>query len=196
MPRQSRPHTLLDQLFTHVGEPGPSTDHDDLRVQLLLPVAADLHYRGFSREYRKGGRHGPHWFEYDDVSAESPWLPIRGRYTRYGDVLPLLGASDDMYTLMAPGDEMTVEFDAGIEPLPDGWTRTFLLYTDAWLKDSDLNTATGNTVAPLPFHGQSRYPYGPSEAYPSDAEHRAYLERYQTRDVTGSMLGLAPGTLR
>jgi tetratricopeptide (TPR) repeat protein len=164
----------------------------DLRVQLLQALSADLHYRGFSREYRKGGRFGPHWFEYDDVSSENPWLPIRGRYTRFGDVLPLLGSSDDMYVVMAPGDEMTVEFDAEIPPPPPGWTRTFLLYTDGWIKDADMNTATGNTVEPLPFHAQSEYPYGVGEAYPTDAERREFVDRYLTREVTGSMRGLGP----
>ncbi len=161
------------------GPPGPAP-------RLLRPVAADLHYRGFSREYRKGGRHGPHWFDYGDVSTRSPWLAIPGRYTRYGDVLPLLGDADDRYVVMAPGDEMTVEFDAPPPPEDaDGWTRTFLLYTDGWIKDADLNTATGDSVGPLPFHGQSRYPHAPGEGYPRDSVHRAYLETYQTRVVPG-----------
>jgi tetratricopeptide (TPR) repeat protein len=170
---------------------GSLIDENDLRIQLLRPAAADLHYRGFSREYRKSGRHGPHWFEYVDVSRDSPWLPIEGRYTRYGDVTPLVGGSDDMYTVMAPGDEMTVEFDTVSDP-PDGWTRTFLLYTDGWIKDADLNTATGNTVEPLPFHAQSRYPHGPDDIYPADPAHRDYLARYHTREVSGSTLRLAP----
>ncbi len=170
----------------------PSHGGGELRLRLLRPQTAHLHFRGFSREYRKGGRHGPHWFDYENVSTESPWLPIAGRYTRYGDVGPLLREPDDMYVVMAPGDEMTVEFDAaGASDLPNGWTRTFLLYTDGWIKDADLNTATGNRVEPLPFHAQSRYPYGPKEAYPRDSTHRRYLEQYQTREVSGTDLGLS-----
>ncbi len=38
-------------------------------ANVVDPVAADLHYRGFSRSYRKGGRYGPHWFDYSDVSS-------------------------------------------------------------------------------------------------------------------------------
>jgi hypothetical protein len=172
---------------------GPATG-TSTRVRVLDPAAADLHFRGFSREYRKGGRHGPHWFDYDSVSTDPRWLPIPGRYTRFGDVRPLLGERDDRYVVMAPGDEMTVEFDAGDAPeLPEAWTRTFLLYTDGWIKDADMNTATGNTVAPLPFHGQSRYPPPPGEAFPRDSAHRAWLEEYQTRRHPGSTLRLAPG---
>jgi hypothetical protein len=118
------------------------------------------------------------------VSRDSPWEPITGAYTRYGDVLPLVRAPDDMYVIIAPGDEATLTFDANAAPpLRPGWTRDFLLYTDAWLKDSDRNTAAGNTVAPLPFHGMSRYPYGADEAYPRDAAHQRYLESYNTRQV-------------
>jgi hypothetical protein len=153
-------------------------------ITTLDPAAADVHYRGFSRLSRKGGRYGPEWPAYGDVSRESPWEPIVGAYTRYGDVLPLVRAPDDMYVIIAPGDEATLTFDANAAPpLAPGWTRDFLLYTDAWLKDSDRNTAAGNTVTPLPFHGMSRYPYGADEAYPKDAAHQRYLEAYNTRQV-------------
>jgi hypothetical protein len=48
------------------------------RVTELTPTSADLHYRGFSRMYRKGGRYGPYWFDYGVVEKESPWRPIEG----------------------------------------------------------------------------------------------------------------------
>src|SRR5262249_35027754 len=53
-------------------------------VMTLAPVASDLHFRGFSRMYRRGGRDGPHWFDYDSVSTTSPWRPITGVATRFG----------------------------------------------------------------------------------------------------------------
>ncbi len=157
---------------------GPST------VTPLAPIGADLHQRGYSRVYRKGGRYGPHWFDYDSVTRASPWRPIAGHFTRFGNVLPLLGRADDEYVIMAPGDETTVEFDpAGLPALPVGWTRDFVLYTDGWIKDADRNTAHGQTVEPLPFHAIGRYPPGPDDAYPADSAHRAYRERYNTRTV-------------
>jgi hypothetical protein len=153
-------------------------------ITTLSPASADFHYRGFSRMYRKGGRYGPPWFDYEQVSREPRWEPILGSFTRYGDVLPLLGDPDDEYVVIGPGDEITLEFDAAQAPaLHAGWTRDFLLYTDAWMKDADLNTADGGTVGPLPFHGMSRYPYGPDEAYPSDPAHQRYLETFETRRV-------------
>ena len=83
-----------------------------VQVTPLNAVSADLHFRGYSRTYRKGGRYGPWWFDYDSVSKESPWRPIEGSFTRFGDVLSLLKQSDDMYVIMAPGDETTLQFDA------------------------------------------------------------------------------------
>ncbi len=168
-----------DQAFI-AGDAAPGSEQ--VKITRLTPMAADLHYRGFSRMYRKGGRYGPYWFAYDDVSKESPWRRIEGAFTRFGDVLPLLRQPDDKYVIMGPGDEMTVQFDASSDrTLPPGWTRDFLLYTDGWIKDSDLNTAFGTSVGPLPFHQIKQYPYAPGESYPNDAEHQRYLREYNTR---------------
>ena len=73
---------------------------------------------------------------------------------------------------------------AAAPPLPEGWTRTFLLYTDGWIKDADHNTAHGNSVEPLPFHGIEQYPYGPGDAFPTDEAHRRYLREYNTRIIS------------
>ena len=113
------------------------------------------------------------------------WRDLPGNYTRYGDVLPLLTEADDMYIIKNAGDETTVEFNAGTLPdLPDGWKRDFLIHCVGWVKDGDLNTASGQFVEPLPFHGMSQYPYGDAESYPSDKTHLEYLRDYNTRKVT------------
>ena len=150
-----------------------SLRNSETKVTTLAPQTANLHSRGFSRMYRKGGRYGPYWFAYEDVTKQSPWRPIEGDFTRFGDVLPLLDKGDDMYIIMAPGDETTLEFDASsATSLPRGWKRDFLLYTDGWIKDSDLNTAHGTTVGPLPFHAVKSYPLTPGDSYPTDPLHQ------------------------
>jgi hypothetical protein len=151
--------------------------------QILAPISGRLHYRGFSRMYRRGGRYGPHWFDYDSVTTASPWRPIGGTATRFGDVLPLLDSADDEYVIMVPGDETTVEFSAPAQAPPPGWTRTFFLYTDGWIKDSDLNTANGTTIGPLPYHAATSYPYAPGDRYPADSARQRYLREYNTRIV-------------
>jgi len=168
-----------DHIFFTLDEP-----EVPIRQTTLRPTSADLHYRGFSRLYRKGGRYGPHWFEYSDVSAEPKWRDLTGNYTRYGDVLPLLMQSDDKYVIMNAGDEITVEFDANQAPeLKPNWTRDFLIFGDGWIKDGDLNTAHGKTVGPLPYHDMSRYPYGPNDVYPMEDEYKEFIEKYNTRKV-------------
>ncbi len=152
------------------------------KVSTLPLLRADLHARGLSKMYRKGGRYGPHWFDYDSLSTEPAWRPITGAYTRFGDVLPLLRGADDMYIVMAAGDETTLEF-AAPPPPPPGWTRDFLLYSDGWIKDADMNTALGNTVEPLPFHAIREYPYAAGDRYPDDPAHQRYLREYNTRRV-------------
>ena len=162
----------------------PKAKPKEITATRLKPTSADLHYRGFSQIYRKGGQYGPHWFDYNEVEKGQKWRDLIGNYTRFGEVAPLLTEVDDKLVIMNSGDEMTVSFDAGKLPtLRSGWKRDFLIYSEGWIKDGDLNTAYGKTVDPLPFHGMTRYPYGKDESFPSDAEHREYLKNYNTRKV-------------
>ena len=152
---------------------------------VLNPVSADLHYRGFSHGYRKGGRYGPHWFDYSSVDTNRKWHDLSGNYTRYGDVLPLLTESDNKYVISNAGDETSIDFDSKALPeLKMGWKRDFLIHTVGWVKDGDINTALGSTVLPLPFHGMKSYPPSENDIYPDDAEHQKYRQEYNTRVVT------------
>ncbi|HEX2969025.1 MAG TPA: FG-GAP-like repeat-containing protein [Bacteroidales bacterium] len=152
----------------------------------MQPVSADLHYRGFSAQYRKGSRYGPHWFDYSEVSKEPKWRDLKGYYTRYGDVLPLLTESDNKYIISNAGDEISIKFDAkGLPALKKGFKRDFLINSVGWVKDGDINTAFGNSVLPLPFHGMKSYPPSPDDVYPSDPELKRYNDEYNTRFVSG-----------
>lgn len=154
-----------------------------IEMTTLNPDSADLHYRGFSEMYRPNS-HAPHLFDYQKVTTDAQWRDLAGYYTRYGDVNPLLQEVDDMYVILNAGDEITVEFDAACLPkLKPGWVRDFILYSDGWDKDGDINTLTSQTVEPLPFHGMSAYPYPDDEHYPDDAAHRQYRLEYNTRRV-------------
>ncbi len=151
----------------------------------LKMVRANLDFRGYSSSYQKGGPFGPQWFNYYQVTKGQKWRDLTGNYTRYGDVLPLLQKADDQYIICDGGDEVTIDFDAQHLPhLPKGWKRDFLIYSEGWVKDGDMNTAYGQTVAPLPFHNMPSYPYGKKVHYPMDKEHTEYLEKYNTRKVT------------
>jgi hypothetical protein len=159
----------------------------ELRNIKLEPIAADLHYRGFSKITRETP-YSPHIPDYQTVTTAPKWRDLTGMYTKYGNVLPLLLESDSKYVIMNAGDEITIEFDALQVPgLLSGWKRDFIFYNDGWLKDGDLNTAHGQTVRPLPFHGMDSYPYGPDKSYPDGEEYLSYLQIYNTRKITNEV---------
>ncbi len=150
-----------------------------VRVHVLAPNAAELRPRGFSAVSRTVD--GYETFDYQTLLPTAPWEQHPGFYTAFGDVNELLDAADDRYVILATGDEVAIRFEASLPPPPDGWRRDFLVYLHGWLKDTDLNTAYGDRVGPLPFHGMSGYPYAAGESYPNDPEHQRFLERYLTR---------------
>lgn len=160
------------------------------QIVKLDPIGADLRWRGFSDEVTPDGRE-PFGYDYQRVSFISPWKVMTGRYTREGDVRELLLNTDDMFVICRTGDEISLSFDAMRLPLlPAGWTRTFLLYSDGFSKEMDINSASPDQVGPLPFHGMSRYPYKWPERYPLTEARRNYLEKYNTRAVTAPVLSI------
>lgn len=153
-----------------------------VRQTRVKPIAADVHFRGFSETRIHPERKQPDQFIYTNVSPESHWNPTPGMYTRYGDVRELLDDVDDRYVIMGSGDEIRLQLDAGsLPPLPAGWKRDFMIKIDGWAKDRDANTAFSQSVEPLPFHGMTSYPYPADEHYPKDTIHKQYLELYNTR---------------
>jgi len=158
-----------------------------VQINRLEPARADLSWRGFSAEVTPDGRE-PFGYDYRQVSFTSPWKVMTGHYTREGDVRQLLLKSDDMFVISRPGDEISLSFDArALPPLPAGWTRTFLFYADGFSKEMDINSASPDQLAPMPFHGMSRYPYPSTEHYPLTDERRRYLEKYNTRIVISAV---------
>lgn len=166
-----------DEIFLSA-EPGAP------RVALaeLPPRTADLHFRGFSRVEIHPERKQPERFVYAEKRPLSMWNPTPGLYTRYGPVGELLAEVDDHLVILGSGDEIRLLFDAAaLPPLPEGWRRDFLLKVDGWAKDADANTAHGQSVEPLPYHGMPQYPYEAPHAFPDDPAHRLYREHYNTR---------------
>jgi tetratricopeptide (TPR) repeat protein len=154
------------------------------RVTRLDPGVADLRWRGFSAETTPDGRE-PFGYDYSRVSTASRWKVMAGRYTREGDVRPLLRQVDDMFVISRPGDELALAFDERALPaLPAQWARTFLVYVHGYSKEMNPRSAEPEMVGPLPFFRMSGYPYGSREHYPRTKAHREYQERYNTRIVT------------
>jgi Flp pilus assembly protein TadD len=160
---------------------------DDLPFRTTeIPLAnARLRFRGYPRVI-EGDPKNDIAYVYEDVSRTGPYTRQTGNYTRYGDVTPLVRASDDEYVIFGSGDELGVDFDASHVPqAPAGWTRDYFFYADGFAKDMDFYAAHGDTVAPLPFHTLTPYPYPPGTAYPSDERHIEWQLEYSTRGVAG-----------
>jgi tetratricopeptide (TPR) repeat protein len=173
-----------------------SDGNSPTQVTRLDPVRAELRWRGFSDEVTPDSRE-PFGYDYQRVSFTSPWKVMTGHYTREGDVRQLLSKSDDMFAICRPGDEISLSFDAtALAPLPPGWTRTFLLYADGFSKEMDINSASPDQLAPLPFHGMSRYPYKWPEHYPLTEERQRYIEKYNTRVVTSTVPSIEAAIVR
>jgi hypothetical protein len=180
-----------DEIFLSEESAAPPVRLTDVQAE-----SADLHFRGFSTPVIHPERKQPEGFDYQRWMPVSMWNPTQGLYTRYGDVLPLIGAIDDRLVIMGSGDEMRLLFpERAAGPLEAGSKRDFLLFVDGWAKDADANTAYGQTVEPLPFHAMSQYPYKDGEGFPDDAAHRQYREQYNTRPALRLIRPMTEGGL-
>jgi hypothetical protein len=148
----------------------------------LPPKRAEFRGRGFSVEKPFGEMIVP---DYENVVDDARWKYFSGKFTRTGDVMPLLGATDDVFVISKTGDELALSFDALPDP-PAGKKYTFLLYADGYSKEMDINSASPEAVLPLPFKAMSKYPYGRDERFPMTAEKRRIYDEYTTRVVKGT----------
>jgi hypothetical protein len=150
-------------------------------VTKVEPKSAQLWSRGFSSPVVDARPDQPDRFDWNDLAREPRWNQHPGLLTRYGDVAPLVTAIDDRFVILSAGDAIDLRFDAKTTPVKPGMARTYLLFLDGWAKDGDPNTMYSQSVEPLPFHGMTGYPYGPSEHYPDDDAHAGYRAQWNTR---------------
>jgi tetratricopeptide (TPR) repeat protein len=151
-----------------------------------LPLAlATLHFRGYPKQ-TEGASSGDLDYDYDRVSLTGPFQRQRGSYTRMGDVTALVSGIDDRYAIFGSGEEIAAEFDATKLPaLPAHWTRDYFFYANGFVKDMDWWDASPFTVAQLPFHSMSKYPYPANEKFPDDANALDYQLNWNDRWDSG-----------
>ncbi len=169
-----------DRALLQVGKPSAEP-----RVTMLLPASADLRFRGHSEPILSTTGEEPERFEYDALRiGDVPWDQHPGKYTKYGDVTPLVQQPEDQFVIMASGDECTLRWRAADLPaLEPGLVRTYFLLFDGWAKDGDINTTWASQVEPLPFHAMSGYPYRDDESYPTGDAYAEYQRVWNTRDA-------------
>ena len=157
----------------------------EARAQEVPLAAATLHFRGYPKQI-EGASSGDLDYDYNRVSLTGPFQHQRGNYTRMGDVTELIKGIDDRYAIFGSGEEIAADFDAAKLPaLPAHWKRDYFFYANGFVKDMDWWDAAPFTVAPLPFHNMSAYPYGAQEKFPDDANALKYQLDWNTRFDSG-----------
>jgi tetratricopeptide (TPR) repeat protein len=170
-----------DQALIDNGPEAPQLVH-----QTELPLAsAQLAFRGYPEQV-DGKTPGDLTYNYQHISQTGPFTRSRGSYTRYGEVTPLLKSVDESFVIFGSGEDIDVEFGtASLPALPRGWKRDYFFYANGFVKDMDFYEASPFTVADMPFHGMSAYPYPASEHYPQDEQRMQYELEWNDRFDSG-----------
>jgi tetratricopeptide (TPR) repeat protein len=164
-----------------------STDAQARTTDVPLSFAT-LHFRGYPRQI-EGASDGDLNYDYNVVSLTGPFQHERGSYTRMGDVTELVKGIDNRFAIFGSGDEIAAEFDTTTLPaLPPHWKRDYFFYANGYVKDMDWWDALPFTVAQMPFHGMSRYPYPRTEKFPDDADSLAYQLNWNDRFESGDQV--------
>ncbi len=163
------------------------TEQDQsVRVTPVVLSRADLAFHGFPLKIENRPP-GNVQYVYEKASPTGPYTRPAGTYTRYGDVKPLLTASDDRFVVFGSGDEVALDFDPSrLPPLPQGWVRDYFFQASGYEKDMDFYAVQGSTVDPLPFRAMGTYPYPEAKTFPLDDAHLNYLLNYNTRHMSGN----------
>ncbi len=161
-------------------------DASSLARQVELPLAsAHLAFRGYPKQV-DGKTPGDITYEYQSISATGPFHWQRGTYTSYGAVTPLLQAKDNRYVIFGSGEDIDAEFsDAALPTLPAHWKRDYFFYADGFVKDMDFYEALPFSVAQLPFHEMTAYPYPDREHYPDNLDTLNYKLDWNSRFESG-----------
>src|ERR1700691_5795270 len=177
---------LIDRTTQPVQDKNNEAKEQPIRLTPLPLTRADLEFHGYPQKI-EGTPPGNVQYIYEKTSATGPYTRPAGNYTRYGDVLPLLTATDDKLAVFGSGDEVRLDFDPSELPaLPQGWVRDYFFAANGYEKDMDFYAAQGDYVAPLPFLSMGDYPYTPKKSFPLDDAHLKYLLEYNTRQMSGN----------
>jgi hypothetical protein len=170
-----------DQALVDNGPELPQRMH---RTELDL-ASAQLAFRGYPEQI-DGKTPGDLTYNYQHISQTGPFTRSRGSYTRYGEVTPLLQSIDERFVIFGSGEDIDLEFrTASLPPLPQGWKRDYFFYANGFVKDMDFYEGSPFTVADMPFHGMSTYPYPATEHYPLDDQRIKYELEWNDRFDSG-----------
>ncbi|MFZ3170940.1 MAG: cytochrome c3 family protein [Carboxydocellales bacterium] len=144
-----------------------TTPEAKLTTQNVETLDAVLEYRGVALPTDNGKS-----YDYNKLATQT--ILHEGKFTRYGDVLPLINEVDDKLVVMDTGDELTLSFKALPPPAP-GMTRTFILKPWVYYKEYELAK-----VEPVPFRKMDMYKL-PNSLGEYPAELKKTLAEWNTR---------------
>lgn len=177
-----------DQALVDNGATQPS----QVRETEMPLASAHLVFRGYPQQIERATPDSPPGdltYNYNRISQTGPFRWQRGEYTNYGNVTSLLKSVGNHYVIFGSGEEIDAEFSgAALPQLPPHWTRDYFFYANGFVKDMDFYEASPFTVAQLPFHGMTAYPYPASEHYPDDASSIRYRLNWDDRFETGDRM--------
>jgi hypothetical protein len=150
--------------------------------------SASLAFRGYPKQV-DGKTPGDLTYYYEQSSTTGPFVKQRGLYTHYGNVTPLLTSIDNQFVVFGSGEDIDLEFrDSALPALPKGWKRDYFFYANGYVKDMDYYEAMPFTVAAMPFHGMSGYPYSKAEHFPETNDSLKYRLSWNDRFESGATL--------
>jgi hypothetical protein len=125
------------------------------RLTQIPLLRADLEFHGYPYKI-EGLPPGNVHYIYEKTSATGPYTRPQGTYTRYGDVLPLLTATDDKLAVFGSGDEVRLDFDPSKLPaLPSGWVRDYFFAANGYEKTWTLRRRRQlRSSTAVPQHGR------------------------------------------
>jgi tetratricopeptide (TPR) repeat protein len=191
LPKSARKIRLMTNLEIYWDQVLVDNQAEAASRAVELPLAdARLHFRGYPQQI-EGASPGDLDYDYDRVSLTGPFQHQRGNYTHMGDVTALVKGIDDRYVIFGSGEEIAAEFDATTLPaLAPHWKRDYFFYANGFVKDMDWWDASPFTVAQMPFHAMSAYPYPANESFPDDEQSLEYQLNWNDRFDSGEPVRL------
>jgi len=186
IPAEARTIRLVTNLEIYWDQVLVDNESDAEAKTTEVPLAiATLQFRGYPKQIDLKSD-GDLDYDYDRVSLTGPFQHQRGNYTRFGDVTRLLMGIDDRYAIFGSGEEIAAEFDGtNLPALPSHWKRDYFFYANGYVKDMDWWDASPFTVAQLPFHKMSAYPYPAGEEFHEDGGALDYQLNWNDRWDSG-----------
>jgi hypothetical protein len=155
-----------------------------VQVRELAASSAMLRFCGAPTTIDAADHAHPRWNIDDGAGELSSASRTFGRFTRYGEVAPLLQRADDMMVVMRRGDGVELSF-AGVGTAGEGhelslWLRTELVYKPRVLPGQHEANSFTDRVEPMPHRGMGHYAEGAPAR--TDIAYQAYLRTWNTRE--------------